>query len=137
MLPEGVEAAPSTGHHRYLGLGQAYWLAIVLKLKQAGVKAPLARDVADYAKAHLGRLARQQELDRGFSPFDGRFESTATWYVEFGDNQYIRLVKEVGPGQSEPFASPWFRLGGYTTAKDARPAVCLRVDLTRIAEMLR
>ena len=51
-VPDGVRRAPSTGNRREFDPGQAFWLAIVVKLKQVGLKTPLAAEVADVFQGH-------------------------------------------------------------------------------------
>ena len=41
-VPSGVQEAPDSGNYRQFGPGQAFWLGMVLKLKQAELKTPLA-----------------------------------------------------------------------------------------------
>src|SRR4051794_14022351 len=72
LLPEGVDPEPGHGHHRRLTPAQAYWLAIVLKLKGSGVRAPLAARIADYAREAVRTVGRGLNWDPGFAPFDGR-----------------------------------------------------------------
>ena len=49
FIPEGVAESPGSGEHRDFSPHQAFWLGLVLKLKQSGLKTPLAVQVADYA----------------------------------------------------------------------------------------
>src|SRR5437764_1096762 len=58
ILPEGVDRSPDRGHHRVLNVPQAFWLGIVLKLKQSGVRAPIAGRVADFAMEGLRGVAQ-------------------------------------------------------------------------------
>ena len=138
MIPPGVDPSPSTGHHRQLTLGQAFWLAVVLKLKQAGVAAPLASDITNYVKRHLRGITRNLNWDFQFSPFDGDLTSSFWWCVEIGDNEFIHLLTDGNPSRKGVvYEFPWYRIGGNKEVLDPRPAACVRIDLTRIAEMLR
>ena len=42
FVPRGVSESPGSGEHREFSPYQAYWLGMVLKLKQSGLKTPLA-----------------------------------------------------------------------------------------------
>src|SRR4051794_24972461 len=67
-LPQGVAREPGRGNHRELTAAQAMWLGVVLKLKAAGVKTPLAAQVAGFAERVRG-LTRNLGWDWRFSPF--------------------------------------------------------------------
>ena len=45
--PPGVADAPGRGDHRELDPAQTFWLAVVLALKQTGVRTPVAARLAD------------------------------------------------------------------------------------------
>ncbi|HEX4590287.1 MAG TPA: MerR family transcriptional regulator, partial [Gemmataceae bacterium] len=59
ILPTGVEVNPGWGNHRTLDAAQAFWLAIVLKLKENGVTAPSARKIADFAREGMSVFTRR------------------------------------------------------------------------------
>jgi hypothetical protein len=64
FVPNGVEHSPSAGNRREFGPGHAFWLAIVLKLKQTGLKTAPATDVADFANRGLRSVAQNLSWDR-------------------------------------------------------------------------
>ena len=139
ILPAGVEPEPGHGNHRRLSPAQAFWLAIVLRLKASGVQAPLAARIADYAREVVRIVARQFAWDLEFAPFDGGLATSRRWVVEVGDLRYIRLLTDADPdmpGQVHEF--PWTEIGpGANAPLDVEPTVSIRVDLARIAALLR
>ena len=56
VLGRGVATDPGRGEHRDLDSAQAFWQAIVLKLKASGVKVPVAARVADFAQIGVRQL---------------------------------------------------------------------------------
>ena len=112
ILPDGVADQPGRGEHRDLDPAQAFWLAIVLKLKASGVQAPVAGQVADFVREGVQGIARQLSWDPGFRPFQGGMETDRCWYVDVGDLTCLRMVTDANPsggGRLEEF--PWVRLG--------------------------
>src|SRR3954452_17783240 len=97
ILPEGVESEPERGHHRQLTPAQAFWLGIVLKLKQSAVKTPLAARIADFARLAVRSVSQNLAWDPRFSPFDGGLATEGRWYVDVGDLAYIRLATDTNP----------------------------------------
>lgn len=137
IMPKGVDEAPTRGHHRQLSPGQAFWLGIVLKLKDSGVQAPLAGQIADYAREALQTITQSLGWEPTFEPFGGHFDTRQRWFVDVGDLRYIRLVTDANPsrrGRLDEFA--WFPLGNGRTV-DARPVVIMRLDIVRLAQLLR
>lgn len=137
-LPVGAEAEPGHGHHRKLTIGQATWLAIILKLKVSGVRVPQAALVADFAREAVRAVGQQMSLDANFIPFEGRLGTDRQWFIDFGDMKYIRLVTYAFATKEKVS-----KLGGWSTLKEpfrmdalAAPSVVFRVDLTRITQML-
>ena len=63
-LPEGVEQRPGRGNGRQLRIEQAYWLAIVLKLRESGIKTQAAAELADYAKRGLSKVGVTMGWDK-------------------------------------------------------------------------
>ncbi len=47
LLPPGVSPSPSTGNPRQFNPAQAFWLALVIKLRRAGIRTSLAAAMAD------------------------------------------------------------------------------------------
>jgi len=138
ILPAGVATAPGRGGHRDLDPAQAFWLAIVLKLKASGVKTPLAGQIADFAREGVRGIAGNLSWDHRFSPFLGRFETDHQWFVDIGDLAYVRMATTAEPsygGRLREF--PWSEIGQRKADDTAAPVVIIRLDLTRLAAMLR
>jgi hypothetical protein len=136
VLPVGVDESPGRGEHRDLTPVQAFWLAIVLVLKQNGVKVPVAGRVADFAKRGVKGVARSANWEYSFDPFAGKFDTDNGWWVEVGDLKYIRLVTTANPSVDGPFEFDWIKLSDNSAATDADPIVTVRLDLTRLARLL-
>ena len=137
LLPEGVEPDPDRGHHRQLTPAQAFWLGIVLKLKQSAVRTPLAARIADFAKRAVRGVTQNANWERNFSPFDGDLGTENRWYVDVGDLKYIRLATDTHPDYDELFEFPWSFIDRHEVAQGAEPAVLIRVDIARIARLIR
>lgn len=137
ILPAGVADQPGRGEHRDLDPTQAFWLAVVLKLKASGVQAPVAGQVADFVREGVQGITRQLNWDPGFHPFVGRMDTEYRWYVDVGDLSYLRMVTDANPsGGSRLEEFPWVRLGSRKQVK-ADPVVVLRTNLTRLAALLK
>ena len=137
ILPEGVESEPERGHHRQLTPAQAFWLGIVLKLKQSAVKAPLAARIADFAKEAVRAVTQNLNWESTFSPFDGKLDTPHLWFVDVGDLAYIRLATDAHPGVEGLYEFPWRYVDRREMAPGAMPAVIIRVDIARIARLIR
>jgi hypothetical protein len=138
-VPAGVDRAPLTGNHREFAPGQAFWLAIVVKLKASGLKTPLAAKVADYALNLLRGVTQQLNWDFRFHPQQGWFDTEYQYHVEVGDLQWIRFVTDANPShEGELLPSAWLPVAGRKKPPaDLRPYVILRLDLTVIAATLK
>lgn len=136
ILPGGVDRNPDRGNHRQLNSAQAFWLGIVLKLKESGVKAPLAGQVANYAEESVRTITQSLNWEPSFQPFAGWLETARQWFVDVGDLRYIRIVTDANPSHQGPYEFEWLVIG---TKKQARvtPVVILRLDLARMARLLR
>jgi len=137
ILPEGVEPQPERGHHRQLTPAQAFWLGIVLKLKQSAVKTPLAARIADFAKVMVRGVTQNLNWESNFSPFDGKLETESRWYVDVGDLKYIRLATDTNPSVQGLYTFPWRYVDRHAGAKGVDPTVLIRVDIAGIARLLR
>lgn len=137
ILPEGVDPDPERGHHRQLTPAQAFWLGIVLKLKQSAVKTPLAARIADFAKEAVRAVTQNLSWEHPFSPFDGKLETENRWYVDVGDLTYIRLATDTNPSVQGLYEFPWRYVDRRQTAEGVVPAVLIRVDIARIARLIR
>ena len=67
-VPKGVDISPNTGNRLEFGPGAAFWLAIVIKLKQAGMTTPLAAEVAERVVFGLRTLTQNLGWDWTFLP---------------------------------------------------------------------
>lgn len=143
FVPKGVDPDPDRGNHRQLDPAQAFWLAVVLKLKQAGLGAPLAARIADLAEASFRPVAA--ELARNPTYHPARFVSPgdARWAVEVGDLAYARTSYQTNTTISLPLdprnltRNPWTDVNTGEPRPDAHPIVVIRIDLTELAERLR
>lgn len=141
-VPEGVAESPVSGNHRQFGPGQAFWLGMVLKLKQSGIKTPIAAEIADLATKALRHATQNLNWDWKFLPDEGRLETGRQYYLELGDGEYVQFVTDASPsrgGRSETIG--WSRLtrrGKLAAAPQGyQPCVVIRVDLSQIARQLR
>jgi hypothetical protein len=136
ILPKGVNADPGRGDHRELDHAQAFWLAIVLKLKMSGLKTSMAKQVADFAEEGVRGIAANLNWDYRFNPFIGRFESENQWYVDIGDLEYVRMATDANPSHQGLYEFPWSKLGKCKTV-GVKPIVIIRLDLSELASWLR
>jgi hypothetical protein len=137
FVPKGVEHSPSTGNRREFGPGHAFWLAVVLKLKQTGLKTALAADVADFANRALRAVTQNLVWDLPFLPEEGWFDTDHQYFLDVGDLQYMRLVTDSCPSQEGLYEFDWLSVrGGPTKITTIKPFVIVRVDLTRISKIL-
>lgn len=138
-LPQGVRREPRTGNPREFNPGQAFWLAIVVKLRQTGLTTPLAAQVADYAAQTLRSVTQNLNWDFRFRPDQAEFDTEHQYMVEVGDLEWVRLVTDASPSRKEDLEYfPWQPVTGRRSAPaELRPFVTLRVDLSRIAAQLK
>jgi hypothetical protein len=137
ILPSGVEENPGRGEHRDLTPAQSFWLGIVLMLKQNGLKTLLAGTIADFAEEGVRGVARTLNWDPLFNPFLGRFETENRWFVDIGDLAYIRIATTCCPSFQGLYEFPWSLIGQGKTADGVSPVVVIRVDISRLAHLLR
>ncbi len=138
FVPAGTAEAPSTGNHRRFGPGQAFWLAMLIKLKQSGVKVPFAALIADYAVESVRTITRNLNWDWSFQPEKGEFDTEHRYLVEFADLTYVRVVTTANPGVSGLYPFDWHRIQGpRTPVKDVAPIIVLQIDMTEIARALK
>lgn len=137
ILPRGVQDNPGRGEHRDLAPAQAFWLGIVLMLKQNGVQAPMAGQIADFARQGVRGLTQNLRWEDTFEPFLGKFATSNEWFVDIGDLTWIRMATTAHPsrsGQLDEF--PWTVIANRTEAPHATPVVIIRLDLARLAKLL-
>ncbi|PQO36386.1 hypothetical protein DTL21_10845 [Bremerella cremea] len=146
-IPKGVMKSPSTGNRREFQPDHALWLGIVLKLKQVGIRTPLAAMVAERAVEGMTIFAQLYGWDYGLFPFKGRLDADQNYFMDIGDLTCIRFVFDVFPTGR---VSRDFRIrmrarrylgwqpvdGSRCPVQDFEPFVTLRVDLLRIIKLL-
>jgi hypothetical protein len=138
ILPEGVEPSPERGHHRQLTLAQAFWLGITLKLKQSGVRAPLAGQLTDLAIAALRSVCQNRNLDWRFAPHLGWLETDLQLFVDIADLLYLRVLADATSRGKGVKAFPWWSIGRQRRRpKAVDPVVIIRIDVSRLAQVLR
>jgi hypothetical protein len=135
-LPLGVERDPGRGNHRQLTAAQAMWLAVVLRLKVAGVKTPMAVRIAAFAERIRG-MTRNLGWDWEFSPFDGALRTTKRWILEAGDMRYVRFLTDANPSKQGLDEMTWVDMKSRKPVPQAAPVVCTRVDLSALARLLQ
>jgi hypothetical protein len=138
FVPDGVDKAPDRGNHRQFDSRQAFWLAMVLKLKQVGLKTPTAAAVANYAEQAVRTVTQNLNWDFSFLPSVGKFDTDHRYFVEVGDGTYIRFVTDANPSVDGLDFFDWHPvMGARRPVKNVDPCVILRLDLSRIAAMLQ
>lgn len=138
FVPAGTDESPSTGNHRRFGPGQAFWLAMVVKLKQSGVKVPVAAWIADYAIESLRTITRSLNWDWGFRPEKGEFDTDRQYLVEFADLKFVRIVTDANPSIEGLYPFDWHRIEGpRRPVEGVSPVVVIQIDLTAIARILK
>lgn len=137
LLPSGVETTPERGNHRQLTSGQAFWLGLVLKLKESGIKAPLAAEITQFVKEGVRGLAQALNYDPGFRPFDGDLDTENQWFIDVGDLKYVRVVTDSCPSDDAVREYDWVEIRNRRAEKGVRPVVILRLDLAQLARLLR
>jgi hypothetical protein len=134
FVPKGVTESPGSGDHREFSPYQAYWLSIVFKLKQSGIKTPLAAKIADYADTVIGTTTQNLGWDWQFLPRAGRFDTEHEYYIDVADLAYIRLVTNSCPDQEGLYEFDWHTITKpRRTVKDVFPCVLIRLDVALIA----
>lgn len=133
-----IPAEPGSGHHRNLSDGQAFALAMLVTLKQAGLRMPEAEAVTRLVEEGLRTLARGLGWDPGFQPFRGELQTARTWLAEIGDAAAFRLQTDAHPSRAGVLkALPWTtwhrprqELKGY------RPCITVCINLSRLAALV-
>lgn len=133
-----VRRTLGTGHHRDMSLGEAYALALLLQLKHAGLRMNDAERVVELVEESIRGVARQLSWDPRFAPFAGQLRTEFQWIAEIGDMKAYRLATDANPlkaGAMEEF--DWVTLSRRRRVlTDFRPTVTVRVDLTRLVELI-
>ena len=135
ILPKGVEAEPGKGNHRWFDPSQAFYLAVALKLKAAGLPTPLAANLSKWSR-HIQGYAANFSWDPGFAPFMGQFQTTRQWFLDVGDGRYVRLATDARPSHMGLFETRWVELDSRKECRDAKPTIMVRIDIAAIAKLL-
>lgn len=137
-IPKGVAKSPESGNYRQFGPGQAFWLAMVLKLKQCGIQTPLAAKIATYAEGALRTVTQNLGWEWTFLPAKGWFDTEHQYFVEIAELKYIRFGTDASPsrgGRIEYLS--WHRIDKPgVPVNELRPCVVIRLDLSEIARLL-
>lgn len=136
------QRSPSRGNHRILDGGVQFWLAIAVRLKQLGMRGPMAMRLAEYSKLALGELAQGMKWDRGFQPFDGQFDTDQDWIVELGDSYFVRIATSAFPGWDVSrrglYRTEWAQLSNpRIPCPGVACATVLQINLSTFAAILR
>ena len=142
MVPEGVKTDPGRGKHRVFGDREAFWLAILLKLKAAGIKPKLAAEMASWSE-RIKEFTVNSGWDWRFSPFDGRLATEKKWCLEVGDASFVRFLTTASPTRSREELvdtlvdeTGWVDMNSRKLRKDVEPTVTVRIDLSLLARQL-
>lgn len=136
MVPEGIDEYPGRGNHRVFNYRQAFWLAILLKLKAAGIERSLAAEMASWAERVKG-YAVNLGYDGKFSPFDGKYVTKNKWYLEVGDKKFVRILTDANPSRKGVVdISGWVHMKSGNLQQDAAPTVTVRIDLAQLSNQL-
>jgi hypothetical protein len=136
IVPKGIERDPGRGNHRLFDHRQAFWLAIVLKLKAAGIKPKLAAVMASWAEKIKG-FTVNSGWDWTYSPFDGKLATENEWILEVGDAEFVRILTDANPSRIGIHdASGWVHIKTRKLRQDAAPIVTIRVDLSKLSNQL-
>jgi hypothetical protein len=135
--------SPESGNYRQFDARQAFWLGMVLKLKQFGIVAPLAAKIAGYAEQSCRTASQHLSWDFGFDPTQGKFDTNHWYVVELGGVEdagleYIRFGTGAGPSPGDRIVYfAWHRRDTPgRPIQGLRPCVILRLDLSLIAQLL-
>jgi len=136
VVPDGVAEEPGQGNHRTFNAEQAFWLAIVIKLKAAGLKPRQAADIADWSK-RVKDFTRNLNWDWTFSPFDGALQTDQRWLIEVGDGSCVRILTDANPSrQGLHDETGWVSLSSRKKTADFIPVVIIQVNLSQLAGFL-
>ena len=136
VLPKGIEDEPGRGNHRVFNYSQAFSLAVVLKLKAAGIATPLAAKISEWSR-DVQHMSVGRSWDPQFAPFAGKLKAQCQWLMDVGDARFVRLVTDANPSsEGEMDVLDWVDMTTRRRCKQAQTAVIFRVDLALIAQQL-
>ena len=139
LVPPGVAVSPSTGNPRHFDFAQAFWLAVVIKLKQAGIKTSIAAVAADRIVRGLQSVTRGLGWDGRFLPKEGELETDHQYFFDIADAKHGRLVTDAEPSKKGLVELPWFPLQADTKVRSLKvlePILFIRIDLSQIARLV-
>lgn len=134
-IPKGVSSEPGKGNHRVFGPREAFMVAIILKVRAAGVSMSIAKQIAEWSTG-IQMMAVDLGWDWQFAPFAGRLHSDHKWFIEIGDIRFARVITNSCPTNTGYESTYWVDMTTYRKRRSARPAVIFRVDIVRIAQLL-
>jgi hypothetical protein len=136
VLPKAiVQPEPGRGNHRQFDSSQAFYLAVALKLKAAGINTTLAAEISDWSRYVQG-FAQNHGWDHRFAPFAGKLSTQHAWWVEVGDAKFVRLATDANPSCRGLYCTPWVEMQRRKECAQAQPAIVIRVDVAQIARQL-
>jgi hypothetical protein len=134
LLPPGITARPGRGNHRLFDADQAFTLAVLLKLKAAGISTEVAQQIAKCGRS-IQFMARNLGYNPSFVPFNGRLKTDARWDLEVGDARYFRIVTDAVP--SAPLEkTPWCDMRTRREDPTVHPVVVFQIDIAHLARLL-
>jgi hypothetical protein len=134
-IPKGIASEPGKGNHRVFGTRDAFMVAIILKVRAAGVSTSIAKQIAEWSTS-IQMMAVDLGWDWQFAPFAGKLHSDKKWFLEIGDNQFARVITNASPSKRGYESTYWVEMATLRKRRTARPAVIFRVDIVRIAQLL-
>ncbi len=138
FVPKRIHESPDRGNHRCFHPGDAFWLGLVLKLKEHGIQMSLAAAIADLSNLALRGITQNLGLDWRFLPTLGRFDTEHEYFLEVGDMKFFRLATDAYPSQSGLYFTDWNRVrGSKKSPRDISPLVTIRFDLRKLASLLK
>ena len=140
FVPKGIEKTPDRGNHRYFRPHHAFWLGLLLKLKEHGIQTPLAATIATFSDEALRTLTQNLSWDWQFLPAQGKLDTEHEYYLDVGDMKHVRLATDANPSQKKRlWYTDWYPVQGPKRAKkkNIRPLVAVRIDLGKLALLLK
>jgi hypothetical protein len=135
IVPPGMELSPGRGHHRQFDIRAAFWLAVVLRLKSAGIKTPLAGEIV---KCFAPLLGSTETFDLAALAVGGDLPAKQRWALEVGDGKLLRARYPSSLRSSRRLprlsvVAGWLHLKTRKPKRGALPIVIVRIDLTELA----
>jgi hypothetical protein len=136
LMPKGVEENPGRGEHRQLEPKAAFWMALLLTLKENGLRAPLAAEIAEHLRLNVRSIASNLMWDPDFDPFVGKFETKYQWCADVAQLEFVRLVTTANPSRRGHLCElPWHEIRARTMP-NIQPVIFIRIDLAGLAQKL-